>query len=525
VTLAPHPRHAAPRLCPPEELARLVPDGATVAITGTGGGVLEADHVFAALEERFLSEAAPRDLTLIHALGVGDRARRGTNAFAHHGMVRRVIGGHWTWSPEMARLAADDAIEAYVLPGGVISLLLREIGARRPGLVTTTGLGTFVDPRQAGGRANAAAKETLVDLVEFDGREYLRYRPLRIDVGIVRGTAVDPNGNVTLAGEAAQLDALAVAQAARASGGIVLAQVQRRLDAPLHPREVDLPRFLLDAVAVVPGQRQTYLGPHDPALCGDAPAPPRPVAPPASPLRRLIAGRAAREVRAGDVMNLGFGISSEVADVLAEEGRLGEVTICIEQGHTGGTPLSGDMFGACGGAEITMPSTTQFDFFTGGVLDATYLGMAEVDRTGSVNVSRIGGGVIGPGGFIDISQSARRVVFCGRFTAGGARLGIGDGRLQVEREGTVGKFVRAVAEITFSGPQALARGQRVLYVTERAVFELTPDGLELTEVAPGISVERDVLPHMGFTPIVRAPRVMDPSLFTAGARRPTAGHH
>ncbi|MCQ4080856.1 hypothetical protein NGB36_09635 [Streptomyces sp. RB6PN25] len=511
----------APRICEPDELARLVPDGATIAITGTGGGVLEPDAVFAALEERFLAEATPHDLTLVHALGVGDRDRRGTCAFAHAGMVRRVIGGHWTWSPQMARLAADEAIEAYVLPGGVISLLLREIGARRPGLITATGLGTFVDPRQTGGRANSRAKDTLVELVEFDGQEFLRYRPLRVDVGIVRGTAIDPNGNITLAGEAAQLDAFAVAQAAKASGGIVLAQVQRKLDTPLNPRDVHLPRFLLDAVTVVPGQQQTYLGAHDPALCGDAPAPPFEPAPPASPVRRLIARRAAAQVRRGDVMNLGFGISSEVADVLAEQGRLGEVTICIEQGHTGGVPLSGDMFGVCAGPEITLPSTTQFDLFGGGLLDATYLGMAEVDATGSVNVSRIGGGIIGPGGFIDISQSARRVVFCGQFTAKGTRLQVADGALRIEREGSVGKFVQAVDEVTFSGPQALARGQDVLYVTERAVFRLTTAGVELTEIAPGVSVERDVLPHMGFTPIVRAPRLMDPPLFTAvtaGAR-------
>lgn len=496
----------------------MVPDGATVAITGAGGGVIEADAVFAALDERFRTETFPRDLTLVHALGVGDRQSRGTNAFAHPKMVRKVIGGHWTWSPEMTRLATDEEIEAYVLPGGVISLLLREIGARRPGLVTTTGLGTFVDPRQSGGRANASAQDTLVELVEFDGQEYLRYRPFPVDVGIVRGTAVDPNGNITLAGEAAQLDALAVAQAAKACGGIVLAQVQRRLDTPLNPRDVHLPRFLLDAVAVVPEQEQTYLGAHDPVLCGDEPAPAYEPASAASPVRRLIARRAAQEVRAGDVMNLGFGISSEVVDVLAERNRLDEVTTCIEQGHTGGTPLSGDMFGVCSGPEITVPSTTQFDFFTGGVLDATYLGMAEVDATGSVNVSRIGGGIIGPGGFIDISQAARRVVFCGQFTAKGTRLAVADGSLRIEREGEVGKFVDAVAEVTFSGPQALARGQEVLYVTERAVFRLVPEGVELIEVAPGISVERDVLPHMGFTPLVRDPRVMDPALFTTSIR-------
>ena len=339
-----------------------------------------------------------------------------------------------------------------------------------------------------------------------------------MDVGIVRGTAIDPNGNITLSGEAAQLDALAVAQAANASGGIVLAQVQRRLESPLHPRDVHLPHFLLDAVAVVPAQQQTYLGAHDPTLCGDAPAPAYEPAPASTPIRRLIARRAAAQVRTGDVMNLGFGISSEVVDVLAEQGRLQEVTTCIEQGHTGGTPLSGDMFGACSGAEITVASTTQFDFFACGLLDATYLGMAEVDASGSVNVSRIGGGIIGPGGFIDISQSARRVVFCGQFTAKGTHMTVGEGTLRIEREGSVGKFVQAVDEVTFSGPQALARGQEVLYVTERAVFRLVPAGLELIEIAPGVSIEQDVLPHMGFAPIVRDPRVMDPALFTTSTR-------
>ncbi|GAA2459657.1 acyl CoA:acetate/3-ketoacid CoA transferase [Actinomadura vinacea] len=492
-----------------------VADGATVAITGSGGGVLEPDSLLAALESRFLGTGAPRGLTLVHALGLGDRDRRGTNAFAHEGMVRRVIGGHWTWSPRMMELAATDRIEAYALPAGAISLLLREIGARRPGLVTRTGLHTFADPRNGGGRANRAAREDLVELLELDGAEHLRYRPFPVDVALVRGSEADPSGNIGCADEAAVLDSLAVAQAAKASGGRVLAQVKRVTDGPLDPRAVTIPAALVDAVVVCPEQWQTYAGEDDPALSG-ASADGTVHVDLDDPVRAAVARRAAMEVPQGAVLNVGFGMSAHVIDVLAAEGRLAGSTIAIEQGLFDGVPVSGDLFGISRGASARVPSTTQFDLFGMGMLDVCCLGLAQADASGSVNVSQFGGRTIGPGGFVDISQNARKAVFCGTFTAKGLEVDVRDGGVRIVSEGRVHKFVDAVEQITYSGPFAAQEGREALFVTERAVFELTPGGVALTEVAPGVDVERDILPHMGFRPLIKDVRPMPAEVFRKG---------
>ena len=507
----------APVTCDAAAAVARIPDGATVALTGSGGGILEPDTLLSALEQRFLDRGTPNGLTFLHAFGIGDRDRRGTNALAHPGLTRRVIGGHWTWSPRMMELAAQSKIAAHVWPAGAISLLLREIGGGRPGLITRTGLHTFADPRHGGGRANPAAEPDLVRLLELDGREFLHYQPIRVDIGLVRGTEVDPAGNIGCAEEPAILDVLAVAQAAKACGGTVIAQVKRRRDTPLDPRCVVLPAPLVDVIVEAPGQWQSYAAEHDPALSGLA-DPPAPVElRQVDPVRAAIARRAAREVSPGAVVNLGFGMSAQVADVLAEHGRLGEVTLAIEQGLFGGMPESGDLFGLSRGASARIASTTQFDLFAGGLLDVCCLGMAEVDASGSVNVSRFGDRIVGPGGFVDISQHARRAVFCGTFTARGLSAEVSDGSVRILREGGVRKFVQALQEITYSGPFAVAEGREAVYVTERAVFRLGPDGLELTEVADGISIEADILAHMGFRPIIRSVRPMPAEVFRAAS--------
>src|SRR5436190_3326591 len=455
-----------------------IADGATVALTGSGGGVLEPDALLAALEQRFLTQAGPRRLTLLHAFGLGDRDRRGTNAFAHAGLTARVIGGHWTWSPRMMELAVRNEIEAYVWPAGAISLLLREIGARRPGLITRTGLHTFVDPRQTGGRANEAARAELVRLLDIDGREYLHYRPMRVDVALIRGTEVDPLGNIGCTAEPAVLDVLAAAQAARACGGTVLAQVKRSVPEPLPPHEVAVPGPLVDVVVVVPDQWQTYASEYDPSLCGPgslpAPAAVAPAVAPglADPVRAAIARRAALEVPAGSVLDVGFGVAAQVVDALVEQGRLDEVTLAIEQGLFNGIPESGALFGVAHGPTARMPSTSQFELFAMGLLDICCLGMAQLDASGSVNVSRFGAQIVGPGGFVDISQYARKAVFCGTFTTKGLRAEVHDGGLRIVREGDVRKLVAGVEEVTYSGPFALAEGREATYVTERAVFRL-----------------------------------------------------
>lgn len=499
----------------PEAIAAGIEDGATVAVTGSGGGMLEADTIYAAMETRFLATGHPRDLTLIHALGIGDRKTLGTNRFAHEGMVKRVIGGHWTWSRPMQTLAKENKIEAYSLPSGVISLLLRESGAGRPGLITKTGLGTFVDPIHAGGRVNTAAVDDIVARVEFDGETYLRYKPLKVDVAIIKGTFADTAGNVSMVDEPADLDSFVVALAGHNCGGRVYVQVRDRLQpGSLRPREVTLPGILVDAITICPDQNQTYRGAYDPALAGrmrttlvpeqtDAAGGPK----------RVIALRGAMELSPGACVNFGFGASAGVAEIISERDAFDDYWTTIEQGIHGGSMLTGDMFGMAVNPVAILPASNQFDFYHGGGLDAAFLGIAEVDGTGNVNVSHIGGQIVGPGGFIDISQNAKKVVFCGTFDAKGSKVAVTHGGIKIERNGDIQKFVRNIAAITFSSEQALERGQEVYYVTERAVFRLSPEGVELIEIAPGIDLERDILARMEFAPVVRDVKPMSEALF------------
>lgn len=500
-----------------QRVLQAIKDGATVAVSGAGGGLLEPEAVLEAFERAFLEGGVPRDLTLVHTLGMGNRVDKGINRFAHKGMVRKVIGGHWIWSPAMLEMAQNNEIEAYCLPSGALTHLLREIGAGRPGLFTHVGLGTFVDPRQQGGRCNAAATDTLVELAQVDGRDVLRYRPFPVDVAVLRGTFADELGNISAVEEPADLDSFAVALAAKRSGGIVIAQVREVVArGALRPREVSVPGNLVDYVLVCPQQAQTYHGDYDLRLAGLGQPGEAPVTTPTTdPVRRAVALRAAEELIDGATVNFGFGMSSGVAEVIAQRGHTGRYWFTIEQGIHGGQLLTGDMFGIASQPAAILPAADQFDLYSGGGLDQTFLGMAEMDAHGNVNVSHFGGQVSGPGGFIDISQGARKVVFCGAFDAKGTRLSIAEGQLKISQHGAVRKLVNQVSGITFSGPEAVRRQQEVVYVTERAVFKLTPDGVELVEVAPGIDLQRDVLDHMDFRPIVRDPKRMNPAYFAA----------
>ncbi|WP_108662433.1 acyl CoA:acetate/3-ketoacid CoA transferase [Acuticoccus kandeliae] len=498
-----------------EAVAAAIPDGATIMVTGSGGGMLEADAIFAAMERRFLETGSPRDLTLIHALGFGDRAQRGTNRFSHEGMVRRVIGGHWTWSRPMQLLAANDKIEAYSLPSGVISLLMREIGAGRPGLITKTGLGTFVDPLHGGGKVNKAAKEDLIERIVIDGETYLRYKPMKIDVAIMKATSADASGSLTTREEPADLDIYNVALAAHNSGGTVYAQVREVLPTgTLRPREVTVPAILVDALIIEPEQQQTYLGGYRDDLAGLARSDivPEKIDARGGP-KRVIALRASEELTSGACLNFGFGASAGVAEIISERGAYGDYWTTIEQGIHGGAMLTGDLFGMAVNANAIMNASEQFDFYHGGGLDAAFLGMAEVDRLGNVNVSHMGGFIVGPGGFIDITHNAKKVVFCGTFDTKGSKIEILDGGIRIVQNGAIKKFVDTVGAITFSGEEAVRRGQEVVYVTERAVFRLTPNGLALVEIAEGVDIEADILARMDFRPIVDNPRRMPAAHF------------
>ena len=500
-----------------QDAIAMIRDGDTIGLIGGGGGLVEASCLFSAVERRFLTSGQPRDLTVIHSLGIGDRKSRGMNCFAHEGMVRRVIGGHWVWSPRMQEMARDEKIEAYVLPGGVVMQLYREIAAGRPGLFTHVGLGTFIDPRIEGGKLNRRTTEDLVEVVSIDGRELLRYKPFPIDVALIRGSYGDAQGNISLEQEPANLEIYAVAAAAHNSGGKVIAQVRTAVEVGTLPaRAVRVPGAIVDAVVVDPGQSMTYDIVYDPTMSGErfGPLPAEPPQP--FTVRQAIARRAAAELYDGAVINYGFGIPDAVAKLVAARRQLDRYYQTIEHGTYGGSLLDGTLFGFARNPSAMIDAPSQFDFYSGGGLDIAFLGFGEADARGHVNVSKLGGVPVGPGGFIDIAQNARKVVFCGTFDAKGAEVAVGDGTVRIARHGEVTKLVQEVEQITFSGTVAMSQGQQVVYVTERAVFALAPDGMVLAEIAPGVDVRRDILERMAFKPLVPAePAVMAKDFFTA----------
>lgn len=498
-----------------DDAVAVIHDGDTVAISGfVGIGV--PDELILALERRFLATGHPRGLTLVFAAAPGDGKELGINRLAHEGLFKRVIGGHYALVPRLAEMALDNKFEAYNLPLGSIAHLYRDIAAGRPGSLSKVGLRTFVDPRLGGGKLNASTVEDLVELQEVAGETWLFYKTFPIHVAIIRGTTADPDGNITMEREALTLDGLALAMAARNSGGLVLTQVERvAANETLNPREVQLPGILVDCVVVgkQANHRQTYAADYNHAYSGRQRVPLDRLAPHRMSERKIIGRRCALELPLGGVINLGIGVPESLAAVAAEEHVLRLVTLTAEPGVIGGIPQGGLSFGACLNPAAVIQQNQQFDFYDGGGLDLACLGMAQVDRHGNVNVSRFGRRLAGSGGFINISQNAKKVLFAGTFTTGGLSVDTRDGKLTILREGTTRKFLKDVEEITYSGQYGVEKGQPAFYVTERCVFRNTHRGLELVEVAPGIDIQRDILAHMDFEPIIDNPRIMDERLF------------
>lgn len=504
------------KIITPEEAGALVQDDATIFLGGLAMMGF-AEEIAKGIERTFLATGHPRNLTTWACGAIGNSKDGGMVHFAHEGMVRRTVAGHFGQTgAEMMKMVYEGKVEAYNFPQGSLSHLTRQIASKSPGLLTKVGLGTFVDPRIEGGKLNASCSEDLVKLVEFNGEEWLFYPCPKIDVAIIRGTYADENGNISLDKEGILLEQLSIAQAAKACGGIVIVQVEKVVKAgSLHPKSVKVPGLCVDYVVVAKPENhlQTITTTYNPALSGDIRVPVDSLA--AMPLdeRKVIARRAALELTPGAVTNLGIGIPAGVPSVAAEEGVADLLTLSVESGVNGGVPAQGGDFGLSYNPESIIEQPLQFDFYDGGGLDVSFLGLAQTDNRGNVNVSKFNGRPVGCGGFINITRSTKKLIFCGTFTAGGLDVAVGSGKLTIKNEGKARKFVEQVEQITFNGRDAALRQQTVLFVTERAVFNLTTDGLELIEIAPGIDLERDVLAHMAFRPIMRDVRTMDPKIF------------
>lgn len=487
-----------------EEAIKLIKDGAHIGMTGFVGNE-HAETLSSACEESFLATGHPCDLTLQFSAGIGDSKTRGANHFGNPGMLKRVIAGHYALAPRIGKLIIDNLTEAYNLPQGTVAHMYRAAAGSKPGVLSKVGLRTFVDPRLEGGKLNSRTTEDIVKVMEIDGEEYLFYKAFPLDVALIRASTSDEKGNLTMEREAVYCEAMAIAGAAKAKGGIVIAEVERiAANGTMDPRNVKVPGLLVDYVVVGDKDKfnQTFGEYYNPSYTSEVKIPLSALQPMALDERKVIARRAAMELTPNCRANLGIGMPEGIAAVAAEEGIGDSLTLTVEAGGFGGVPAAGLSFGATVNAEAMIDHAAMFDFYDGGNLDITCLGIAQVDSEGNLNVSKFGPKVTGCGGFINISQNAKKVIFCGTLTAGGLKTAIRDGQLIIEQEGKAKKFIEKVEQVTFSGKYACSINQPVLYITERAVFQLEPQGLVLTEIAPGVDLEQDVLAQVDAKVIV-----------------------
>jgi len=496
-----------------EQAATLIQDNDTICIGGGGAGHAVPDEILKALGQRFRDTGKPGNLTLLHPCGIGDSDNLGLNHIAYADMLKRVIGGFYGNAPRMVELALNNQFEGYNFPQGVLSHLTRAIAGGEPGILTKTGLHTFVDPRYEGGKVNAAASENLVELVHIGDEEILFYKSMPINVAIIRGSSVDKHGNLSMENEVGAFAMLSIAQAAKVNNGVVIAQVQKvKEEESTPPVQVKVPAALIDHIVLAPDQPMTYITKNDSSMTSKIhPFTDHELR--LEGIKKIVARRGALELFPGAFVNLGYGISDGIPIVARQEELLDQITFLIEQGPLGGIPTTGLNFGAMYNPDAILDDGYQFDFFHGGGLDIAYLGFAEIDQQGNVNSSRFGNRMTGCGGFIDISQHTQKIVFCGSFAAGG-KVEMTEGGIRVTNPGKHKKFVSNVKQITFNGSQALKNNHEVLYLTERGVFKLTENGLLLTEIAPGVELEKDILSMMDFQPEISPDlSLMDHRLF------------
>lgn len=492
------------KILTPSEAAKLVNDKDTIVTSGFVGACCP-ETLNIALEERFLETGHPNNLKFYYVSAQGNRANKGAGHFAHKGMIGRVVGGHWNLTPGLGELANNNDIEAYNFPQGTLSQLFRDIAGKRVGTITHVGLNTFADPRIEGGKLNEVSKEDLVELIEINGEEKLLYKAFPIDVCFLRGTYADENGNVTMDKEIATLEMTAIAAATKNCGGKVLVQVEKVVaNGTLNPKLVKIPGIYVDAVVVSKPEEheQCFECEYESAMTGISRIPLDAIDAVPLSAKKIIARRAAMELEDDSVVNLGIGIPEYISLIANEEGVGDKMTLTVEAGAIGGIPQGGLRFGGTINPDCILDEPYQFDFYDGGGVDQAFLGLAQTDKDGNINVSKFSGRVVGCGGFINISQNAKKVYFCGTFTTKGLKEEIKDGKLVITQEGSSKKFVEHVEQITFSGIYARKTHQPVMYITERAVFELHKDGVYITEIAPGIDYEKDILAHMDFAPLI-----------------------
>jgi len=488
-----------------KKVAGYIKDGSTVATNGFIGTAFP-EELALEIEKSFLETGHPKDLTLLYGAGQGDKRDKGLNHFGHEGLLKCVIGGHWGLVPKVQKLAIDNKIFAYNLPQGVISHMFRDIAAKKPGTITHVGLNTFVDPRSEGGRINEKTKLDIVDLIHINEKEYLLYKYIPVDVALVRGTTADTNGNITMEREALTVEILSVCQAARNSGGIIIAQVENIVEnGSLDPKQVVVPGIFVDFIVRTEDPQyhmQTFSESYNPSYCGKQGEPGSEYTAAGSLERQIICRRASQELTEGSVINLGIGMPEGIVDIISDQQIMEDVKITVESGPIGGMPAGGLSFGCSRFPEAVIDQPYQFDFYQGNGLDIAFLGLAQTDADGNVNVSKFGSKIAGCGGFIDITQNSKKVVYCGTFTAGGLVISLESGKIKIMKEGSIKKFIKKVEQITFNGNYSVKRGQEVLFITERAVFNLTATGMELIEISPGIDIRRDILDNMEFTPLI-----------------------